>query len=261
MPRTDLATRIEAALKPRGTKARAAQEKAYLKSALVHFGVDVPTTRAVVKTFVRETKVTLAHAELVKAVRELWARGIYELRSAAVELLILRIDLLGKPDVPLLEALLRTANTWALVDAIAPHVMGKLVVADPALNTVLDRWAEDDDFWIRRAAMLSLLVPLRTGGGDFERFTRYADAMLEEKEFFIRKAIGWILREASQPTPDRVYAWLLPRASRAAGLTIREATKYLSAKQRDEIVTCSRSLRATTSAPRSNSSRRGAPRS
>lgn len=255
----DLATRIEAALAPRGTRARAEKEKAYLKSTLVHLGVDVPTTRAVVKAIARET--TPTHAALVRAVRALWARGIYELRSAAVELLIVHVDLLGPRDVALLEALLRDAHTWALVDAIAPHVMGVLVVDHPSLGATLDRWAKDDDFWLRRAAMLALLVPLRKGGGDFARFTRYADAMLEEKAFFIRKAIGWILREASRPTPDRVYAWLLPRAARAAGLTIREATKHLSAKQRAEIVRCSRSPRATTSAGPSSSSRRGAPRS
>jgi len=62
---------------------------------------------------------------------------------------------------------------------------------------VLDRCC-DDDFWLRRSAMLGLLRPLRAGGGDFERFARYADAMLEEKEFFVRKAIGWVLREVAK---------------------------------------------------------------
>lgn len=233
--RNELASRLERDLKARGTEARATHEKAYLKSTLEHFGVDVPTTRTCVKAVVRETKPTLTHDALVATVRALWARGVFELRSAGIELLIARVDLLGPDDVPLLEELVRGSKTWALVDALAPHVMGKLVIAHPKLTRTLDRWATDDDFWVRRAAMLALLVPLREGGGDFERFTRYADAMLEEKEFFIRKAIGWILRETGRKTPDRVHAWLLPRASRAAGLTIREATKYLSAKQRAEI--------------------------
>lgn len=131
--------------------------------------------------------------------------------------------------------MLRTSKTWALVDAISTQVMGALVVANPQLGALLDRWAKDDDFWIRRAALLSLLVPLRRGAGDFARFTRYADAMLDEKEFFVRKAIGWVLRDTGRKTPDRVFAWLLPRASRAAGLTVREAAKYLTAKQREQI--------------------------
>jgi len=60
------------------------------------------------------------------------------------------------------------------------------------LTGVLDRWAADEDFWVRRAALLSLLRPLRRGEGDFGRCARYADMMLAEREFFIRKAIGWV---------------------------------------------------------------------
>src|SRR5207253_1598897 len=68
--------------------------------------------------------------------------------------------------------------------------------------------------------------------GDFRRFARYAERMLEEREFFIRKSIGWVLRETGKPQPDTVFAWLLPRAARASGVTVREAVKYLSSAQR-----------------------------
>jgi 3-methyladenine DNA glycosylase AlkD len=76
--------------------------------------------------------------------------------------------------------------------------------------------------------MLALLIPLRRGGGDFDRFARYADAMLEEKEFFIRKAIGWVLRDTARRRPDLVAAWLGPRIHRASGVTVREAVKPLT---------------------------------
>ena len=57
--------------------------------------------------------------------------------------------------------------------------------------------------------------------------------MLEEKEFFIRKAIGWVLREAGKRRPDEVAAWLAPRTGRASGVTMREAVKYLPAADRE----------------------------
>jgi 3-methyladenine DNA glycosylase AlkD len=101
---------------------------------------------------------------------------------------------------------------------------------------VLDRWAGDPDFWIRRSALLALLVPLRRGGGDFPRFSRYAETMLEEKEFFIRKAIGWVLRDTGRKRPDLVYAWLLPRAGRTSGVTLTEAVKPLSPAQRAAVL-------------------------
>lgn len=105
-----------------------------------------------------------------------------------------------------------------------------MVTRFPDTVETLDRWASDEDFWLRRSAMLALLKPLRRGAGDFDRFAAYADTMLEEKEFFIRKAIGWILREASRKQPDRVTAWLEPRIPRASGVTVREAVKYLPDK-------------------------------
>jgi 3-methyladenine DNA glycosylase AlkD len=101
---------------------------------------------------------------------------------------------------------------------------------------IIDRWARDADFWLRRSALLVHLLPLREGRGSFERFARHADAMLEDSEFFVRKAIGWVLRAASRRDPDRVAAWLLPRAALASGVTLREAVKHLPARRRSAIL-------------------------
>jgi 3-methyladenine DNA glycosylase AlkD len=145
-------------------------------------------------------------------------------------------DRLQAADIELVERLLRQAQTWALVDELAAVVVGGLVEHHAELGSVLDRWAVDDDFWIRRSVLLALLVPLRRGDGDFQRFSRYADGMLDEEEFFIRKAIGWVLRDTARKRPDLVYRWLLPRAARASGVTVREAVKPLSAEQRAAVL-------------------------
>ena len=130
-------------------------------------------------------------------------------------------------DSELIESLLRRSRSWAYVDALSVKIMGPMVETHPGLGTVLDRWSGDGDFWLRRAAMLTLLDPLRRGDGDWERFVRYADAGLDEREFFIRKAIGWILREVGKKHPERVRIFLEPRIERASGVTVREAVKYL----------------------------------
>ncbi|SDC02422.1 DNA alkylation repair enzyme [Raineyella antarctica] len=122
------------------------------------------------------------------------------------------------------------------MDVLAASVVGPLVEREPSLGTFLDRWAADGDFWIRRSALLAQLLALRQGEGDFDRFGRYADAMLEEKEFFIRKAIGWVLRDTGRKRPDLVFAWLLPRAVRVSGVTVREAVKPLSDEQREAVL-------------------------
>ena len=223
---------IEAELRAEADPERAVKEKAYLKSEMTHLGVKVPLIRKITKKHVRG----LEHDDVVALVEALWAPDIHELRMAAVEAVLARWRVLGPADVPLLERLLRESKTWALVDALAVSGVGRLVERHPELGAVLDRWAEDDDFWIRRSAMLALLKPLRTGAGDWARFTRYADAMLEEKEFFIRKAIGWILREAGRKNPARVDAWITPRVARASGVTMREAVKPLPEARREALM-------------------------
>ena len=149
----------------------------------------------------------------------LWLMPIHECRLAAVEVLTLREAVLERHDIALVERFLREARTWALVDGLATHVAGPMVARNPDLGLVLDRWVDDEDFWIRRAALLALLVPLRSGGGDADRFFRYADRLLDDREFFVRKAIGWVVRDTGRRRPELVRDWLAPRAHRASGVT------------------------------------------
>lgn len=225
--------RMEYALRAAANPERAVAEKRYLKSDLEFLGVSLPAVRAVVK-MVRQTEADLDRAALLELVQALWATPLHERRMAAIELLCAFQDRLTPAEMQLVERLLHEASTWAFVDPLAVDIAGTLVTRYPHLAGTLDRWAIDTDFWLRRAAMLALLRPLRQGEGDFARFSRYADAMLGEKEFFIRKAIGWILREVSKKRPDVVYTWLVARADRASGVTVREAVKYLRPEQRAE---------------------------
>lgn len=230
-----LAEKIDDELRAAGSPERAVREKAYLKSALDHYGTTMPVMTSIAKA-VRPEHPELDHDDLVALGVSLWSRPVHERRMTAVALFELNSQLLGTEDVPLLERWLRESRTWALVDGIAASVVGPLVERRPELGSVLDRWASDDDFWIRRSALLGLLPGLRQGAGDFERFSRYADSMLDDKEFFIRKAIGWVLRDTARKRPDMVYEWLLPRAPRLSGVTALEAVKPLSGPQRAAVL-------------------------
>jgi len=220
---------IEAALAPLGTPQRAAGSKAYLKSGLRFLGNDTATVRQEARTW------GIAHPDwdidtLCGLTEALWRREVFELRNFALVLLVKQAAELEPRHLPFLERLLRNSHTWALVDEIAPRLVGPLLVRHPReVGHVLDRWATDADFWIRRAAILSLLLPMRRGEGDWKRFARYADPLLADREFFIRKAIGWVLREAVKSEPDRVVAYVAARAGRLSGVTWREATRKLPA--------------------------------
>jgi 3-methyladenine DNA glycosylase AlkD len=170
---------------------------------------------------------------------------VHERRTAVVELLAAYRGLLGPAHLDLVVRLVREARTWALVDGLAANVAGGIVERFPAAADTLDAWVVDPDFWVRRAALLALLIPLRRGAGDFDRFGRYADALLGEREFFVAKAIGWVLRDTARTRPELVAAWLVPRATRAAPVTVREAVKYLPPEDRARVL-AARSGRGTS---------------
>jgi 3-methyladenine DNA glycosylase AlkD len=234
MEPTAVADELETRLRAVGTRDRAEHERRYLKSELDHLGATVWQIRREVKSFAQDHG-DLSHGELVALVEALWAKPVHERRMAAVMLLEAYPSLVAPRDLPLLERLVRESKTWAFVDGLAGDVVGELIVRHPGAAAKLDRWAKDPDFWVRRSALLAQIKPLKQGA-PFARFGRFADAMLDEQEFFIRKAIGWVLRETGKARPEEVFEWLAPRIDRASGVTLREAVKYLEPEQRARLM-------------------------
>jgi 3-methyladenine DNA glycosylase AlkD len=219
--------RIERALKRAARPERAAAEKGYLKSDLAFFGSTLGDMRRIAGSTAKNG--SFGRDAVIALVEELWSKPVFERRMVAVILLELHASTLGSKDLPFIEGLIRGSMTWALVDGLAGDVVSEIALRH-RIKQKLDKWAKDDDFWIRRSSLLAELKPLKHGA-PFEPFARRADAMLEETEFFIRKAIGWVLRETSKTRPEEVYEWIAPRTHRASGVTMREAVKYLRAEQ------------------------------
>lgn len=100
----------------------------------------------------------LGHDALVDLVEALWIEPVHERRMVAVELLDLYVDRLRPEDAELLEHLRCKSRTWALVDGLAASVVGRLVERYDEMGTALDRWAGDDDSWLRRSAIKPMSV-------------------------------------------------------------------------------------------------------
>lgn len=234
---------IAAALPPLGSPERAEKERAYLKSTLDHLGVPVPQIRRVTAAAVRD----LPRARTLALADALWDTGVHEFRSAAVEALAARHRVLDPADLPRVARLLRTAQTWAHVDPLAINVVGRVLAAD---LSPLDPWTGDPSLWIRRSALLAHLPGIRAGSPDLPRITAYADQAVASPDFFIRKALGWVLRDLARHHPARVAAWLTAHLDAVSTVTFREAVKRLPATTRTTLESVRASPRARRPSPK-----------
>ncbi len=224
------AAHVVTALLPLADPERAVQEKRYLKSDLDFLGVRVPGIRAVVTEAARPHR-DLGRDSVLAWARALWREPVHERRAAAIEVLRRYVRNLNAADLAQLEAWIRAAHGWAYVDPLAGDIAGRIAMWHPEGWPAIDAWAADEDFWVRRAALLTLLPGIRQGGLARERFERYATPMLAEKEFFIRKAIGWVLRETAKKDPAYVAAWTQSHLGQLSGVTFREAVRRLPPEQ------------------------------
>ena len=208
-----------------GTAERAKNEKAYMKSALRFFGATMPDVRAAAREY-RLAIAPIDHEDLVDIATTLFATDYHELRNASIALLEREQKTLTTSDLPLLLSFVRQASNWAHVDWLAAKVIGPIIHREPKGETLLRQWAKDEHMWIRRTALLACLDRLRIDG-DFELFEELATPMLQEKVFWIRKAIGWVLREVSKKRPALVRGFIRRHRKDMSGLTLREASKYI----------------------------------
>ncbi|MCE4957287.1 DNA alkylation repair protein [Macrococcoides caseolyticum] len=130
-------------------------------------------------------------------------------------------------DLDYIETLLKHNSWWDSIDTIAPNIVGTIVLEDRGNGEIIMRkWNQSDDFWIQRASLLHQLK-YKTKMNE-ELLTDFILNTKDDKEFFIRKAIGWVLREYSKTNPDFVTQFVATHE--LSGLSSREALKWLNRK-------------------------------
>lgn len=232
IPRPDdgLVAAIRDALAQAGDPVRAQGQQRYMKSAMPFRGVTTPVGRVIVRDLVRAGE-PLGRESWEATVRALFDDAEFrEERYAAVELLRHRryaafrdVDAL-----PLVEHLVTTGAWWDLVDSCQP-VVSELFVARPAdVEPWLRSWAVDEDLWLRRTAIIGQLGA--KGDTDTDLLRDVVEANLADREFFIRKAIGWALRQHARTDPAWVRAFVESHRGSLSPLSTREAMKHLAAR-------------------------------
>jgi 3-methyladenine DNA glycosylase AlkD len=217
---------IEAARDP----ARAAGMTAYLRNQFPFAGITMPGLAAIYREAAAGLPPPAGEAEVTAVALACWQLPEREYQHLACAHLRRHGRLLSPASVPALERLVTTKSWWDTVDELATHVVGPLVAAHPELRSVMDRWVEADDIWLARVAILHQ-----------ERWKQRTDAALlfayclrraNDREFFIRKAIGWALRSYAKVEPEAVAAFLAEHGGAVSALSRREAERGIEMGRR-----------------------------
>jgi len=227
--------RFRRIMKAGGDKKRAIFEKAYLKTPYKCYGTSLPFTDSIAKEF-RKQNEEAGQGYVLTLAGKLFASEYHDEKRLGLRLLQFYPRYLDISVMPMLEEMLLQSPTWDLVDDIAIHLVGAVLERDRKAYRYLKKWSRSENFWMRRTSLISPILLFRKGRGDAGLFYSFAERMLGEKEFFIRKAIGWGLREIAKADPDEAFRFLMSIKDCASGLTLREGSKRLPDELRSRVL-------------------------
>jgi 3-methyladenine DNA glycosylase AlkD len=217
---------IQTALRPLANAAEALPMRAYMLDQFEFLGIRATPRRQALRGLPRLN--TWSAQELLALAQALWAQAEREFQYVAVDLLAKHHRRLSPDDVPSILQLVQRQSWWDTVDGLA-GVVGDILhpqwTAAAQAQACMDACLVHQDLWVRRVAMLHQLGWREQT--DEARLLRYALALAHEKDFFIRKAIGWALRDHARTRPEAVRAFLRQYEAQLSGLTRREAGKHL----------------------------------
>ncbi|MGW0118611.1 DNA alkylation repair protein [Streptomyces sp. NPDC003327] len=207
-----------------GNPFRAQEMVAYMKGAAPFLGIRTPERRALSRA-VLDGVPSPDENDCAAVALRCFALPEREYHYFAVDYLRRHVRRCSSAFLPVAHHLVTTDSWWDTVDHLAAHVVGGLVAADPALVTHMDAWIDDEDLWVARTALLHQLRFKEDT--DADRLFAYCLRRASHPDFFVRKAIGWSLREYAKTAPGEVRAFVAAHGSRLSPLSVREALKNL----------------------------------
>lgn len=208
--------------------AKAVPMQAYMKTNQPFYGISATPRRQIFRQAIRKYPIQ-SHDEYEQAIEELWAGKYREEMYQALEVAEHYKVFRDQTEWPFYEKLVQTATNWDTLDWIVGKLVSPLVLRHRKFERVLRTWANSENFWVRRASLLAHLHHKK------ETNTRLLAVTIlklaHEKEFFIRKAIGWVLRDYSYTNAEWVRKFVDEHERELSGLSKREALKQILRKQ------------------------------
>lgn len=206
-------------------KDKAVEMAAYMKTEMPFFGIQKPQREPIYRQLAKEFA-PADHDEYASVIRKIWNGRHREEKYAALDYAVRCKKFIDASMLPLYEELVRDGQWWDLVDVLATLLVGVAFLNDQkTVKPIMKDWIDDDDMWIRRTAILSMNKHKEKT--DEKLLYDFCLRRADEKEFFIRKAIGWALREYSYKAPNSVIRFLKTNRSKLSPLSYREGAKQL----------------------------------
>lgn len=215
--------RLRNALKKMENKEEAEKMKQYMRGQFEYFGLRAPVMKDTFKSFIQENGLP-AHNDLYFFLKEAWAMPEREMQMAGLSIADKLKKEMTQQDIEWIEYIIVNKSWWDTVDHIAKHIAGYYFSKFPEqIHTVTERWIASQNIWLMRSAILFQLgYKDRT---DKERLAHIIKETKYEQDFFIRKGIGWALREYAKVNPD--WVWDFVHIEELSPLSYKEAIKNI----------------------------------
>ncbi len=195
-----------------------------MRNAVPFYGIPAPAQREIWRTVLADMP-TPTGAQLRSVARACWKRPEREWQYFGCAYVRRYVRRASAAFLPTAEYLITTKSWWDTVDSLASHTVGPLVRAEPRLKGAMDDWSRSENVWLARTAILHQLG--YKADTDAERLFDYCSRRAGDSEFFIRKAVGWSLREYSKTDADAVRTFVRDHRRELSALSQREALKWL----------------------------------
>ena len=200
----------------------------YMKTSSLQFlGVSVTEARKITRRHIKG----LAIDDLPLLIEKLWQEPVFDFKLAAIEALE-KYSAKGDLETAfaMIDRMIEDVDTWSTVDPLCIVCLANVIIRDPSYEKKIAKWRTSTNFWRRRATVLPYvhLSKKRIYRKEYaERSLAAIVPHLADNEFFVAKAVGWVLRELSKREPDLVRRFIDDNRERMTRLSIREGSKKL----------------------------------
>jgi 3-methyladenine DNA glycosylase AlkD len=220
----DFVTQLETDFRQQADRNIAVNQEAYLQNQFELYGLPTPLRKEIQKPFLLKENLP-NKKELPHIITELWSKPQREFQYFAIDLNRKYLKKIEFQDIELFELMITNKSWWDTVDLIATNLVGAYFKLFPEqIIPVTKKWMNSDNMWLQRTCLIFQLKYKEEI--DTDLLTDYILQLKDTKEFFINKAIGWILREYTRTNPE----WVIDFVNKyeLSNLSKREALKLIN---------------------------------